>query len=252
MTWPNGASLTVGGVTKHTLTDFSLVIENRDYIGAPVMNENYIDIPGRSGLVDLTKAVTSVPIYSSRPIHILLSGTDADPGRWDATISKLRNFCHGKEMRVVFDNDPNWFWHGKAQIVDFEAMRSLGRFVLEIPYAYPFKAQADGNHTSSCAQIFPDTVSSLTYSFNPTTAMEMDKDQDSWDEPSVVEVVVSSLSGGRIQLDSGNSNLTITATGTYRLAQTMERKQEVNIKLIKTGVPNPAAAFNVTFLRCSL
>ena len=58
---------------------------------------------------------------------------------WDSFISNIRGQLHGKNVRVTFSNDPEYFWTGRAYITDFDRSREVGQFHLSIPKANPYK-----------------------------------------------------------------------------------------------------------------
>lgn len=129
----NGFTLTVenNGATYHSLTDWGLAISNNNYIGEPEMVTNYVEVAGRNGLLDLSEAVTGFPTYTSRKIHIEVGGKE-DRMDWDGIISNLRNQVHGRKCKIIFDNDPNFYWLGRVTLDDFDRVRELGTFSINM------------------------------------------------------------------------------------------------------------------------
>lgn len=126
------------GASYHTLQDWGLAIGNNDYIGEPEQKTDYVDVMGRDGLLDLSEALTGRPIFSSRPLHILLGGI-RERMNWDLILSDFRNKIEGKVIQVIFDNSIDFFWRGRAHISGFDRVRRLGSFTLDIPQAEPYK-----------------------------------------------------------------------------------------------------------------
>ena len=62
-----------------------------------------------------------------------------DRNSWDIFVSDIRNLVEGKEIKVVFDNDPGFYWIGRASIKDFDRTREIGRFTIAIQKADPYK-----------------------------------------------------------------------------------------------------------------
>ena len=122
----------------HSLRDWGLVIGNNNYIGSPVQETNYVTIPGVSLRLDLSEAITGSPVFVSREINVKLGGIQPRMN-WDNTISKLRNAIEGKIVRLIFDNDINFYWRGRCALVDFDRVRSVGTVNLKIPVADPYK-----------------------------------------------------------------------------------------------------------------
>lgn len=136
----NGATLIVvtSGLEYHTLATWGLAIGNNNCIGDPVLEEKYLDVAGRTALLDYTEALAGRPIYKSRPIDIVLGGL-RNPEDWDSVISEFRNLINGRRIKVIFDNDPSYYWIGRCHITDFDRAQRLGSFHLQIPNAEPHK-----------------------------------------------------------------------------------------------------------------
>lgn len=136
----NGVKITVesSGASYHSYDDWGLYITNTDCIGEPELETNYIGIPGRDGLVDLSEATTGRPVYKKREIKINLSGIRFRTN-WDGVISALRNSINGRICRLTFDNDKAYFWRGRVEIKDFSSVMNLGILTIDVPNAEPYK-----------------------------------------------------------------------------------------------------------------
>lgn len=139
-TLTNGATIIIASTNEqfHTLDDWGLAIGNNNYIGNPQQHTDFISVKGRNGLLDISEALTSRPTYSSRAISVSLGGV-RNRHDWDSVISDFRNKIEGKIIKLIFDNDPTYYWYGRCHIEDFDRMRSLGTFTLSIPNADPYK-----------------------------------------------------------------------------------------------------------------
>lgn len=122
----------------HTFDDLRLIITNACSISEPEMNEEYISVKGRNGLLDISEALTGKATYKSRKIAIQLAGID-DETDWDSNISALRNIFDGKLVKIIFDNDRAYFWYGRCHITGFEREGTCGKFTFELPNADPYK-----------------------------------------------------------------------------------------------------------------
>lgn len=135
-----GVKITVEktGQSWHTLKDWGLVIGNNDCIGEPVQETNYINIPGASCYLDTSEALTGHPVFKSRTIKIKMGGI-RQRALWSNVISEIRNHIEGQVIHLSFDDDMNYYWRGRVNIVDFDRVRELGTFYLEMPTADPYK-----------------------------------------------------------------------------------------------------------------
>lgn len=136
----NGVKIVIEttGQEFHSITDWGLAIGNNNCIGAPVQETSYITVPGASGDIDLSEVLTGRPVFKYRPINILFGGMRTRT-LWDNVISDFRNHIDGKVVHLIFDNDLGFYWRGRVEIMNFDRVRELGKFKLNIPKADPYK-----------------------------------------------------------------------------------------------------------------
>ena len=213
----NGVTISNGSVTKHSFTDYGLAIGNNDYIGEPEYETHYVEVPGSSGFLDLSDAISGNIIFHSRAISIEFGAVYAR-NDWDARISELRNLFHGKKVTLTFDNDPNWHWSGRAEINDFDRFRELGTFTFEIPQANPFKEYNSNTiyqSISVTSTVKTQSCALTGYPVNPV-------------------FVVSSLSG-TLTVQAGGKTKIITATGSYTFPDVLISPPSSDVKLKTTS-----------------
>ncbi len=126
------------GKTYHTLDDWDLALGNNNYIGDPEMETTYIQVPGRTGLIDASEVISGRRIYKKRSLEFELGGI-RDRLDWDGVISAFRNNVDGRVCRLTLDNDKSYYWRGRVYIRGFDRFRDLGTFVLDVPTADPYK-----------------------------------------------------------------------------------------------------------------
>lgn len=135
----NGITIELENGTKyHTLDDWGLALGNNNYIGDPEQETWYVNVPYRNGSIDLSESISGKRIFKQRPLAFTLGGLTNRNG-WDSLISDIRNKIHGRKCKIIIDNDNEYFWLGRAYIVDFDRFRELGTFTLSVPQADPYK-----------------------------------------------------------------------------------------------------------------
>ena len=135
----NTVYITVNGTIYNSLNDYGLAIENTDYIGEPIQGDSGIVIvPGMDGILDTTDAVFGGQWYKYRKISIRFGALKPSED-WDEEMSNIRNLFNGKNIKLTFANDPDWYWSGRCSIKNFSRNRSLGTFDLVINNADPYK-----------------------------------------------------------------------------------------------------------------
>lgn len=124
-----GFGATING--KHTLRDYGLSISNTNIVAEPTPKTNYVDIPGSSYRLDLLEALTGRVEYNSRTLTFSLGGfMGAD--KWSAFYRDLLNTYQGKEVKVVLDQEPEYYYQGRATLSDFTRSQQLGTFTLTV------------------------------------------------------------------------------------------------------------------------
>ena len=134
--YPN-YSATLNG--KHTYTDYGLYVTNPNPVEPPEVKAEYIEVPGRNGQIDLTEALTGYTVYNNRQIVLELGGRKRSQD-WPGFMSNFLNDIHGKSVKVIFDNDPSYYYQGRGTVEsDYEKGNEIARFTLTInaePYKY--------------------------------------------------------------------------------------------------------------------
>ncbi len=123
---------------EHTLLDWGAIITNSDVIGMPEPNTVLLEVPGRSGRLDLSEVLTGDITYSNREIKLELAAqTNRD--RWIETCFHIFNKYHGRGVHVTFDEDPGHFYVGRCFITSPKRVATAGTMVITIdaePYRY--------------------------------------------------------------------------------------------------------------------
>lgn len=135
----NTVDIEVDEKIYNSLRDFGLAIGNTDYLGSPVHDDsNLVFVPGRSAPLNCDKNVFGEPCFSYRKIQIDFGGQHS-PEKWDTFISMFRSLFEGREIKLRFLTDPEWYWKGLAKVDSFTRNRSIGTFSLVLPYADAYK-----------------------------------------------------------------------------------------------------------------
>lgn len=111
-------SVTFG--SKNTFTDWHLVPDGRPVISMPELKTITVDIPGRSGVLDLSQAVSKYPVYKNRTgtlsFHVL-----NNQAPWQELYRSIAEYVHGKTMDIRLEDDPNWYYHGRIYVNEWKS-----------------------------------------------------------------------------------------------------------------------------------
>ena len=126
---------------EHTLRDWGAAITNSDVIGMPEPQTVLLDIPGRSGRLDLSEVLTGDISYGNRELKLQLA-CQTDIERWQETCLHIFNKYHGQRVQVIFDEDPGFFYAGRASVTDPRREHTAGQFTIRVD-AEPYKYECD-------------------------------------------------------------------------------------------------------------
>lgn len=127
------------GVTfgeKHTINDWDLLMTSKT-IGEAEPKTNYLEIPGRDGAIDLTEALGEVK-YNDRNISFEFDMFQK-PSSWWNLKKEISNYINGKKMKVILDQDPNYYYNARLQVDDFANEKAVGHISISgvaEPYKY--------------------------------------------------------------------------------------------------------------------
>lgn len=131
---------------KDLYKDYGLVVGNNDVVGIPKPKKVIIEVPGASKVIDLSEALTGKMEYENRMLNFKLGGS-RKVDNWQEFLSKFLMDVHGKNVKVVLDSDPSFYYEGRAEVTGFDRLRHLGFIELSIdcsPYKYSVHSSLDG------------------------------------------------------------------------------------------------------------
>lgn len=136
---------TKNGVSKNTWNDFHLIPSSRPDIVIPSRAFKYVDIPGRSGSLDLSEYLTgSTPTYSDRSgafefvVIREYDGQIIDNRSWIERKQELMTFFDGSIMNLKLEDNPSYYYIGRVSIEGWQTGESFS--TININYRLkPFK-----------------------------------------------------------------------------------------------------------------
>lgn len=127
----------------HSFRDFRLILSPNNAIGTPTPKYELIDIPGGDGMLDFTEAFGGVK-YGNRPLSFEFS-TMVPQSEFMSLFATVQNALHGQKMKIVLDDDPEWYYIGRITVSDWKADRLIGSLTIDCdcePFKYHFASQA--------------------------------------------------------------------------------------------------------------
>ena len=121
---------------QHTLDDWGLLLLSVD-ISYPEPKTRTVEVLGGDGNIDLTDALGGVK-FNNRTVGFEFVLIDKSPVVWLETTSIIRNYCHGKKMKVIMDTDPSHYWEGRIFVTSTKEDQAYSAIKIEVD-AFPYK-----------------------------------------------------------------------------------------------------------------
>ena len=101
--------------SKNSWDDWHLVPKSRLLFAPPAVKTKYVDLPGANGSIDLTDTLTGSPAYENRQgtfEFYVINGY----GNWAERYSEIMSYLHGRRMRAVLEDDPDYYYIGRFSV----------------------------------------------------------------------------------------------------------------------------------------
>ena len=195
---------------EHSYTDWGLLLKSKE-IQSPEPKINQIEIEGSDGVLDLTEFFGQVK-YKNRSLSFQFEKMNIKPRDFLALYSQVQNSIHGQMMKVILDDDPNYYYYGRVTVNEWKSNKNLGEIVIEVdaePYKYRLTetmtmlnvtGERTVNLLNSKKRVVPTitTTAEFTISFGNYTGVF-----------SAGNFVIPEL-----ELVEGDNNVTVKGTGT--------------------------------------
>lgn len=106
-------SITFGD--KNTWDDWHLIPSSRPVFNPPKPKTNYVDITGSNWHLDLSEAVSGEVVYEGRmgSLEFIVANGHQE---WHELYSKIMNYLHGRVMKAVLEDDPDYYYIGRFSV----------------------------------------------------------------------------------------------------------------------------------------
>lgn len=123
--------------TLHTSRGWGLKLVSY-HIPMPSVKEKVQDLPGAQGVLDLTEANGTVYYNRRENIEIVLELMDDSYQVWLARYSEIAAAIHGQKMKMILDDQPDYYYMVRLNLDSTKSDPVLSQFVLT-GSAEPFK-----------------------------------------------------------------------------------------------------------------
>lgn len=201
----------MNGVTfgrYHSYNDFNLILTEKE-IGCASVKTNYVEVDGAHGQIDYTEYFGE-PKYKSRTLSFKFN-TIVSQSQFLELYSDVQNALHGRRMKIVLDDEPDYYYMGRLDISAFTNDKNIGQVSIDCicePWKYRKDETVVTKAVSSSATItLVNSRKKVVPSITTTASMTIVYDGIS------TTVNAGTFTIPTLELAEGNNIITVTGTG---------------------------------------
>ena len=133
---------------KHTWDDWGIIPSSRPLVNPPSPKKNEIEIPGRSGTLDMSTLLTGYMTYQNRTgsweFIVTNNMMTVSPQQkkmhnsWQTTYSAIMAYLNGKTMKCVLEDDKQYYYEGSFNVNSWKSSQNNSTITIDYTL-YPFK-----------------------------------------------------------------------------------------------------------------
>lgn len=109
----------------HSYHDLHLILA--PFTPAPAEPQtNFLQIPGRDGLLDLSEVNGEVK-FNAREFVFTFTVAPGDPLTFDERVSAVSNALNGLRCKITLDRDPDYYWQGRCVLSEYDQDKNIGQ-----------------------------------------------------------------------------------------------------------------------------
>lgn len=133
----------------HTYNDFSLILSSKK-IGVPQPKTELLEVPGADEPIDFTEFFGDVK-FDNRKLEFEFT-TLVPQTKFMTLFSRIQNALNGKRMKIVLDEDPDFYYSGRVSVKEWLADKSIGKITIECD-CDPYKLKKDKTIVSNIVSV---------------------------------------------------------------------------------------------------
>lgn len=112
----------------HSYRDLRLILESKE-MGSPAIKVRKVDVEGASGALDYTDFFGEAKYENAT--HKFTFSTIVPQEEFLSQFSQVKNALHGRKVRIILDDDPNFFYLGRLSVSPFTSSKAVGKLTVE-------------------------------------------------------------------------------------------------------------------------
>ena len=133
-------------IDKNTWEDWGLVPDSRPTLSSPSPKTNTVDNNSINGVLDLTFKRMRYPLFGNREgsftfiYNPLFQTVNGKSKPWLVLYTELHNFLHGRRLRMILEDDPEFYYEGTFKIENWTSNNDGSGSTVTIGYSVePYK-----------------------------------------------------------------------------------------------------------------
>lgn len=133
-------------IDKNTWEDWGLVPDSRPTLASPSPKTNVVDNNSINGVLDLTFKRMRYPLFGNREgsftfiYNPLFQAINGKSKPWLVLYTELHNFLHGRRLRMILEDDPEYYYDGTFKIENWTSNNDGSGSTVTIGYSVePYK-----------------------------------------------------------------------------------------------------------------
>lgn len=125
---------------KHTYDDWDLVLTDK-LLGLPTPKTSSVDVEGADGSIDTSEVLSGEIKFSNRTLQFEFTMT-SDYDEYNELVTEMANYLHGKQLKIILDEDSDYYYYGRCQINEWKSDKRIGKIVISCncePYKYTLR-----------------------------------------------------------------------------------------------------------------
>lgn len=199
----------------HSYRDFSLILGEKE-IAAPKVKTIKIEIEGANSALDLTEFFGE-PNFED-VTHKFQFSTIVPQSEFLTLYSTIKNAIHGKKLRVILDDDPDFFYIGRCFVSSFTSAKGVGTISIEAD-CEPWKYKAEETtvtQTVSGEDII--VLANLRKRVVPVVTITAESSLHIVFGSNIWDLGSGSYTLPELELTAGENTVAVTGTGTIAFA----------------------------------
>lgn len=98
-----------------TWDDWKVVSLKKPVFNEPELKEDYVDVPGSNGSLDMSEVLTGYPLFENRHGTLQFFLYD-DSLTANTKLTKIRNYLHGRKHKIILNDEPEYYYVGRLMM----------------------------------------------------------------------------------------------------------------------------------------